>query len=111
MRAFLKIRAWRQEAARTRRQARGERRDHLVYALQNQHVQAIAPEPPIEHWPLRIENLSFVLRVPLIWALLVSSLSAAPPSSRAIDELAEDYLARREARGFDKHLSMPEALL
>jgi len=44
-------------------------------------------------------------------ALFVRPLSAVPPSARAIDELTEDYLARREARGFDKHLSMPEALM
>src|SRR6266567_6056285 len=43
--------------------------------------------------------------------LLLSSLPAVPPSARAIDELTEDYLARREARGFDKHLTMTEALL
>ena len=37
-------------------------------------------------------------------ALLATPLSAVPPSVRAIDELAEDYLARREARGFDLQL-------
>ena len=53
----------------------------------------------------------FSLALLLCSNLFVADLHAVPPSARAIDELAEDYLARREVRGFEKHLSMSEALL
>lgn len=40
----------------------------------------------------------------------IPALRAALPSARAIDAFAEDYLAVREARGFNRSLSMREAL-
>jgi 2-keto-4-pentenoate hydratase len=44
-------------------------------------------------------------------AFLVVPARGAPPSARAIEEFADDYLARREAHGFGKPLTMTEAML
>ena len=46
-----------------------------------------------------------------ICILSVSPSPAALPSSGSIDSLVEDYLARREVRGFAQPLTMSEALL
>src|SRR5206468_876111 len=65
-------------------------------------------DPHRRRTPRRWPALRILLSCSL---LLASSLHAVPPSARAIEELADDYLARREPRAFDKHLSMTEALL
>ena len=48
----------------------------------------------------------------LVISTLIAALpvSGALPSAKAIDAFAGDYLARREARGFGKRLTMREAL-
>jgi 2-keto-4-pentenoate hydratase len=53
-------------------------------------------------------------RTRLVLALSTLSLApllAAPPVPVGIDQLVEDYLARREAHGFGKRLTMSEAYL
>jgi 2-keto-4-pentenoate hydratase len=47
----------------------------------------------------------------LVCALSAPSIPAAMPPGKAIDALAEDYLAVREARGFSQRLTLPEALV
>jgi 2-keto-4-pentenoate hydratase len=46
----------------------------------------------------------------LACVLSVSSVRSAMPPGKAIDALAEDYLAVREAQGFTQRLTLPEAL-
>jgi 2-keto-4-pentenoate hydratase len=67
---------------------------------------------------IKANQISVMKCPPLLSALalfaMVSGITdalAVPPSAKAIKEFADDYLARREATGFRKQLSMPEALL
>lgn len=54
--------------------------------------------------------LVFLAVVTGLFTFIAVPLHAALPSSKAIDEFAADYLAVREARGFNRKLSMREAL-
>ena len=47
----------------------------------------------------------------VLFVLSLSPALAALPPSSAIDTLAKDYLARREARSFSQRLTPPEALI
>jgi 2-keto-4-pentenoate hydratase len=51
--------------------------------------------------------------LPLLLAVTATPVPAiaVPPSTKAIEEFTGDYLARREARGFGRTLTMSEALL
>lgn len=60
-----------------------------------------------------MKRLTLALSLVSLFAIVMLAVPAwgAPPSAKAIEEFADDYLARREARGFGKPLTMPEALL